>query len=86
MLWENEVPNDSASHGAPFEIHRMKGRLVLKDGNIKMIQGVRELFEIFDSPYGEKAQSDAPGKIILIGRRVEDFDFRSSLLKALGRA
>lgn len=86
VLWENELPHDSASHDVPFEIHRLKGRLTLQNGNIKMIQGVRELFEIFDSPHGETAQGGASGKIILIGRGLKSFDFRSSLLKSLGHA
>lgn len=86
VLWENELPNDAASHDVPFEIHRLKGRIILQNGSIKMIQGVRELFEIFDSPQCETAQGGASGKIILIGRGLKGFDFRSSLLKSLGQA
>ncbi|KAI1133096.1 CobW/HypB/UreG, nucleotide-binding domain-containing protein [Nemania abortiva] len=50
VLWESEVPSAS-SEPAKCEIHRLKARLVFDDGNTKVIQGVREIFEIID---GEK--------------------------------
>ena len=37
----------------PIEIHRLKARLVFKNGDVKLVQGVREVFEIFD---GEKSR------------------------------
>lgn len=86
VLWENELPNDTAEHKSPFEIHRLKGRLALENGKTKIIQGVRELFEIFDAPAsGEVVAEGASqsGKIVLIGRHVTNFDFEKSLLAAL---
>lgn len=87
VLWESELPEDTAEHKSPFEIHRLKGRLALEDGQTKIIQGVRELFEIFDAPKssggGEDEATDQTGKIVLIGRQVTDFDFEKSLLAAL---
>lgn len=86
VLWENELPNDTAQHNSPFEIHRLKGRLSLEDGTTKIIQGVRELFEIFDAPaaaQGEGEGASQAGKIVLIGRHATDFDFQKSLLAAI---
>lgn len=70
----------------PFEIHRLKGRLVLKEGGVKVIQGVRELFEIFDPPAeagGPSNTQGLSGKIVLVGRQLEGFDFPSSLKASL---
>ncbi|KUI68841.1 COBW domain-containing protein 1 [Cytospora mali] len=84
VLWENELPNDRDEHKARFEIHRLKGRLAVENGNVKIIQGVRELFEIFDAPAsGEQEGVSQTGKIVLIGRHVTELDFERSLLEAL---
>lgn len=86
VLWENELPDDTAEHTSPFEIHRLKGRLALEDGKTKIIQGVRELFEIFDAPASGEGKAEGAsqtGKIVLIGRHVTNFDFEKSLLAAL---
>ena len=71
-----------------MEIHRLKARLVFKNGDVKLVQGVREVFEIFD---GDKSRSgedgtDAvsqSGKIVLIGRGVTGVDFERSFLEAI---
>lgn len=84
VLWESELPKDTAEHKAPFEVHRLKGRLAIDHGRTKIIQGVRELFEIFDSPdpsHGDGA--DSTGKVVLIGRHVTDYDFERSLLSVV---
>lgn len=86
VLWENELPNDSDEHKAPFEIHRLKGRLAVENGDVKVVQGVRELFEIFDSPASRDQESEGAsqtGKIVLIGRHVTEFDFERSLLESI---
>jgi G3E family GTPase len=49
-----------------FEIHRLKGILVLQDGSCKIIQAVREVFEIRDSE--PKTGGDGDCKLVLIGR------------------
>ncbi|KAK3400149.1 CobW/HypB/UreG, nucleotide-binding domain-containing protein [Sordaria brevicollis] len=85
VLWENVLPGHENVAGTPaFEVHRLKGRLVLEDGSEKMIQGVREIFEIFDSP--DSSESQAAGKLVLIGRHLVDFDFPTSLSQTLGLA
>ncbi len=55
---------------------------MLSGGGQKMIQGVRELFEIIDNPSSGTAEP-GQGKVILIGRRLDDFDFQWSLLAAI---
>lgn len=55
---------------------------MLSDGGEKMIQGVRELFDIMDNPSSE-ASGAAAGKMVLIGRHLGDFDFQESLLAAI---
>lgn len=94
LLWEGQLPFPGQSAAQTgFEIHRLKGRLVLRDGGDKVVQGVRELFEIFDTPSasaqdGPSAQTqsaDAPqqSKLVLIGRRLGRFDFDQSLRLSL---
>ena len=87
VLWDNVLPEQEGAGSRTFEIHRLKGRLLLKDGSEKMIQGVRELFEIFDNPNFESDpttdETYPVGKLVLIGRHLEDFGFEQSLLDAL---
>ncbi|RCI09771.1 hypothetical protein L249_4056 [Ophiocordyceps polyrhachis-furcata BCC 54312] len=67
LLWENRVPG---SQGAgDFEIHRSKGRIVLESGEARMLQGVREVFELTEPPDGGESQP-AEGKMIFIGRQL----------------
>ncbi|KAL9488486.1 hypothetical protein ACSS6W_000763 [Trichoderma asperelloides] len=68
VLWDHKLPD--AENASEFEIHRSKGRLVFKNGNVKLLQGVREIFEIMDAPNGAEITS-TEGKIILIGRGVQ---------------
>ena len=63
----------------------MKARLVFDGGDVKMVQGVREVFVIVD---GEQVPSphdgiSQVGKLVLIGRGVKEIDFETSLLQAL---
>ncbi|KAJ5087381.1 hypothetical protein N7456_010997 [Penicillium angulare] len=77
VLWESKlpVPEDagSGSYPADFEIHRLKGILVFEDGSSKIIQAVRDVFEIRDSERprearGEGEEEKVQCKIVLIGR------------------
>ena len=49
-----------------FEIHRLKGILVLDDGSTKIIQAVRDVFEIRDAEPAQDAKTQC--KVVLIGR------------------
>ncbi|RGP79460.1 putative dopamine-responsive [Fusarium longipes] len=79
VLWDSKLPE--ADKEGDFEIHRSKGRLVFTNGEVKMLQGVREVFEINDGP----SEDDTPkeGKIILIGRNVAGVGFEGSFKKAI---
>ena len=81
VLWEHEVPH-ATDLATPPEIHRLKGRLVFANGKIKMVQGVREIFEILDSEE-TVSSTPSPGKIVVIGRHVRDVDFGRSLARLL---
>lgn len=86
VLWESLLPGETVPQGGPlFEIHRLKGRLVLEDGGQKMVQGVRELFDIMDNPSSGTSEP-AQGKMILIGRHLERFQFQRSLLAMIERS
>ena len=72
----------------PIEIHRLKARLVFENGDVKLVQGVREVFEIFDGGKSQNsdnadAVSQPLGKIVLIGRRLAEVDFERSFSEAI---
>ncbi|KAF6814440.1 CobW/HypB/UreG [Colletotrichum musicola] len=83
LLWDRQLPGDE---NITVEVHRSKGRLIFDDGSVKLIQGVREIFEILDSPDKSREAAEAQGKIILIGRHVKGVDFEQSLANTLKRA
>jgi G3E family GTPase len=83
ILWNSEIPSDDGGEKAqPVEVHRTKGRLVFDDGQVKMVQGVREIFEIIDS--AEKGEANQ-GKLILVGRQLNGSVLEQSLSRALGK-
>ncbi|KAI1470752.1 cobW-domain-containing protein [Daldinia caldariorum] len=85
LLWESQVPGEPANSVNPIEIHRLKSRLVFNDGGVKMVQGVREVFEIFDGEqvFNEDGSVPQAGKLVLIGRGVQGINFEKSLLSTL---
>jgi len=81
ILWEGTVPlADGKTCEAP-NIHRLKGRIVREDGSVSLIQGVREVFEIFDaSERGVDVDRDnLVGKIVFIGRKLDRVNIEESL-------
>ena len=74
ILWDSTLPPVNTQtqqlKSSDFEIHRLKGILSLSDDeqSTKIIQAVRDVFEIRDSE--QLPQSDKPPrcKIVLIGR------------------
>lgn len=80
MLWDETLPNDTPHES--FEIHRLKGRIPVKDGRVLLLQGVRNLYDINEAK--ESARDDDEAKLVLIGRRVGQEAFRQSLVKTLG--
>ena len=102
LLWENTLlpplhplpstATTSEPHPPPptkptFSIHRTKGLITTTDGKTKMLQGVREVFEIVDldpPPAGtENDANQGHGKIVFIGRGIAGLDFKGSLARAL---
>lgn len=80
VLWDHRLPEQEVA--SDFEVHRSKGRLLLDNGEIKMLQGVREIFDLTDAP--PSSESPPPeGKIILIGRGLDAVDFAGSFRKCL---
>lgn len=75
VLWDNRLPHTGGDNS--FEIHRSKGRILFDDGTVKMLQGVREVFELSDAPDPQEVQPQQ-GKIIFIGRRLVEEDFVKS--------
>ncbi|KAI9732639.1 MAG: hypothetical protein M1834_003975 [Cirrosporium novae-zelandiae] len=91
ILWESKL-HDSGDPYPPFEIHRLKGLIPMKDGLIKIIQGVRDIFEILDAPaqdggdhttHGSTPTHKPDGKIVLIGRGIQEVPWEKDLLHCL---
>lgn len=80
VLWESVMPNQNPDPS--FEIHRTKGRIALSNGSVKMLQGVREIFEIIDAETVTSVQHE--GKIVFIGKGLSKEMFEQSLKDFLG--
>ncbi|RFU29740.1 hypothetical protein B7463_g6619, partial [Scytalidium lignicola] len=85
MLWDSILPNLGSTAGArtsedsTLEIHRLKARLPLSNGEVKIVQGVRDIFEILDERKDDaRAVPASEGKIVLIGRYIADLPFQES--------
>lgn len=90
ILWEFVLPNTNASSENiqkppfKFEVHRLKASLPLSNGDLKIVQGVRSMFEILDAPYKSRStKASTEGKFVLIGRGIQCEEFQKSLLKAI---
>ncbi|KAI1409435.1 COBW domain-containing protein [Hypoxylon sp. FL1857] len=85
LLWESQVPGETINPEEPLEIHRLKARLVFANGDVKMVQGVREVFEILDGEQSSSQTNGLPqtGKLVLIGRGVQGINFERSLRSIL---
>lgn len=69
-----------------FEIHRLKARLSLSNGDIKIVQGVREVFEIVDVPRSDDSTPgvvSSSGKVVLIGRNLQGVPFEESFFNTI---
>lgn len=65
VLWENKID------GREVEVHRIKGRFVQTNGQVKILQGVRETYELVDmrdEPEPELLNSKFPSKLVFIGK------------------
>lgn len=75
VLWDTKFPAPAVSvsiepHPDNFEIHRLKGILILDNGTSRIIQAVRDVFEIRDAEPIDTEDESKPlqCKIVLIGR------------------
>ena len=88
LLWENQLPGEPEA-GTSWGIHRIKGRIALGGGELKMLQGVREIFEFIDAVDGQSepnpGEPGSGGKIVLIGREISALaqSFQQSLSASL---
>jgi len=79
VCWESELPLVPT---ASFEIHRIKGQIALDCGRIKLLQGVREIYELTDaadSAEGPSTTTKIKGKIVVIGRGLDTASWQQSL-------
>ncbi|KAF7198426.1 COBW domain-containing protein 1 [Pseudocercospora fuligena] len=85
VLWETRLPGAADLSG--WEIHRIKGRIPLQEGGLKVLQGVREIFELIDAVLDGDEDGTAEGKIVIIGRNIGHEEakraFQESLLQAV---
>jgi G3E family GTPase len=80
MLWEETLPG-STSHQS-FEVHRLKGRIPVRDGKMLLVQGVRNIYDTNES--GAKAGAEnEEAKLVLIGKGVNQAAFKESLMATL---
>jgi G3E family GTPase len=72
VLWDAKLPGFEEVRG--WEIHRSKGRVRLEGGEVKMLQGVREIFELIDgvdaAGDGEQGGEAKGSRIVFIGRNL----------------
>lgn len=93
ILWDSKLPTlgsdkaivDGIGNTNP-EIHRLKARLPISNGDVKIVQGVREIFEILDAPKSEEpgsVASSSEGKVVLIGRNLQGALFEESFINTI---
>lgn len=88
LLWDSKLSglgSDDVGENGAFEVHRLKARLPFSDGQVKIVQGVREVFEIIDTPEVDNDEGPAKneacgGKIVLIGKHLSDLPLQESFL------
>ncbi|MCJ1478541.1 hypothetical protein MMC13_007221 [Lambiella insularis] len=94
VLWEFTLvlPNQTQIDLSELvSIHRLKGRILLDSGQVKMVQGVREVFEVTDlvDATGPSVASDSStskhgyGKLVFIGSGLSGHEWEASLLSFL---
>ena len=88
VLWDAVLPPANSQVTSEihddFRVHRLKGRIVLDSGAVKMVQGVRETFEISDVHEGKDEEKKSTGKLVIIGRHISHLPWRHSLEGCLG--
>ena len=87
ILWDSTLPSlDTEPDCRGFEIHRLKARIQFADGTAKIVQGVREVFEIIDEPTCTETTDGvrrSEGKVVLIGRNLGGLPFLESFMNTI---
>jgi hypothetical protein len=81
VLWDSKLPGSREGETPEFEVYRLKARLPLAGGKMKIVQGVRDVFEIRDAPPDDEAPTT--GKMIIIGKDIGNVGLEESLLSML---
>lgn len=83
ILWDSTLINVAEGVNA-FEVHRLKARIVLSNGQTKIVQGVREVFEILNAPDSSlQSEPNPTGKVVLIGRGLSEPAFKLSFVNTV---
>jgi hypothetical protein len=85
VLWDSKLPfveSSTSGDDSKYEIHRLKARLPLSNGEVKIVQGVRDIFEILDAPNSSSGK-ESGGKIVLIGKSLNEYPFQESFLASM---
>ncbi|KAL7279885.1 hypothetical protein ACG7TL_006294 [Trametes sanguinea] len=88
VLWEKQLPNQAtgATGAGSIEVLRCKGIFVTEHGELHVLQGVRNLYEIAKVEEGEEELGlPDTGKLVLIGKGLHE-SVRSNLMEQLGIA
>ncbi|GMM36073.1 hypothetical protein DASC09_033980 [Saccharomycopsis crataegensis] len=92
VLWGNEIA------GKKVEIHRLKGMIVeegiatqnistvVPTDKIKVFQGVRDTYDIFDGYYNPEIHNDGVCKIVLIGKHLSKGSIIEEIKKFVGNS
>jgi hypothetical protein len=87
LLWNSELPGLDGTKDkgtGTLEIHRLKARLLLSDGSVKIVQGVREVFEILEAPASsDNSKLSLQGKVVVIGRKITGLEFEESFVNTV---
>lgn len=80
VLWEDKLPDGRAFE--KFEVHRLKARIPVRGGEVLLVQGVRNVYDVNEGP--DTVSEDGSAKLVLIGKGVGQEGFERSLLDTLG--
>ena len=69
VLWESTLPGQSSPS---LQVLRCKGAFTLESGQHYVLQGVRNMYEISELATGEGVDIPDKGKIILIGKGLDE--------------
>jgi G3E family GTPase len=76
VLWENHLPHGQVV-GHELRVLRCKGMFTMQSGEQYVLQGVQNLYEISQVDGGDITGVPEPGKLVLIGKGLDDVVRRS---------